>query len=393
MMNMTLLLFILGIHLPLLSVITPNGQSLEWQMLDGVKVFHLTAEPIKREFAPGFVVNTWGYNGQTPGPTIEAVEGDTVRILVTNKLAEPTTVHWHGILLPNGMDGVTGLTQKPIGPGETFAYEFTLRQNGTYMYHPHFDEMTQIAMGMMGFFIIHPKSPTEEEQVDRDFALLLHQWAIPIGAATPDPMAMIDFNYFTFNSSLWPKTESLVVKKGEKVRIRLGNLSMDSHPVHLHGYEFTVTRHGARRLKAAAQYEAVTINVPPGETRDIEFIADAPGDWALHCHKTHHLMNAMEHEIPNLIGVDQSDLEPKIQKFIPGYMAMGSAGMGQMFEMHAHHHHMTPKNYPPIGSPGQFGIIHMSGMFTVLKVREELSSYTDPGWYQNPEGTVAHKIP
>src|SRR5262249_53773626 len=154
----------------------------------GVKVFHLVAEPVRREFAPGLVVNCWGYNGQTPGPTIEVVEGDTVRIFVTNHLPEATTVHWHGILLPNGMDGVSGLTQKPIPPGETFKYEFTLRQSGTHMYHPHADEMTQIALGLMGFFIIHPKKQAEEEKVDRDFVIMLMEWAVPVGAATPDPL-------------------------------------------------------------------------------------------------------------------------------------------------------------------------------------------------------------
>lgn len=363
------------------QVITPNGSSLPWTMEEGVKVFHLVAEPVKREFSPGLVVNCWGYNGQTPGPTIEAFEGDRVRILVTNHLPEPTTVHWHGILLPNGMDGVTGLTQKPILPGETFKYEFTLRQSGTHMYHPHYDEMTQVALGMMGFFIIHPKNPTTEEKVDRDFAIMLMEWAIPVGATTPDPIVMLDFNYFTFNSKVFPGTDSLVVKKGEKVRIRLANLSMNSHPIHLHGYEFTVVAQGAKRMKPTAQYEAVTINVPVGDTRDIEFIADEPGDWAFHCHKSHHTMNGMVHDIPNMIGVNQCDMERKIQKLLPQYMAMGSNGMGEMFEK-GHHDHMDgPPNYLKLGTPGPFGTIELSGMFTILKVREGITNYNDPGWY------------
>ena len=126
------------------------------------------------------IVNCWGYNGSTPGPTIEAVEGDRVRILVTNKLPERTSVHWHGILLPNGMDGVAGLNQPHIEPGETYAYEFTLRQHGTLMYHPHSDEMVQMALGMMGFFVIHPKAP-EAPRVDRDFAIMLHEWFVAPG--------------------------------------------------------------------------------------------------------------------------------------------------------------------------------------------------------------------
>lgn len=373
-------------------VVTPNGSTLSWTMEEGVKVFRLTAEPVKREFAPGMVVNCWGYNGQTPGPTIEAVEGDRVRILVTNHLPEPTTVHWHGILLPNGMDGVSGLNQPPIPPGETFQYEFTLRQSGTHMYHPHYDELTQVALGMMGFFIIHPKDPTEEERVDRDFALMLYEWAIPIGGATPNPLVMTDFNYFTFNSKVWPGTDSLVVKKGEKVRIRFGNLSMNSHPIHLHGYEFTVVAQGARRMKPSAQFETVTINVPVGGTNDIEFVADAPGDWALHCHKSHHTMNGMEHDIPNVLGVNQKAVEDKIRKLFPGYMAMGSAGMGEMYEMQSHHARKGPANYLRMGSPGQFGIIELSGMFTVFKVREGITDYKDPGWYENPPGTVAGPV-
>ena len=139
------------------QVRTLNGWTLPHRWRNGVKEFHLIAEEIEHEFAPGTKVKCWGYNGSTPGPTIEAVEGDRVRILVTNGLKEHTSVHWHGILLPSGMDGVSGLNQPAIKPGETFAYEFTLKQHGTYMYHPHADEMTQMAVGMMGMFIIHPR--------------------------------------------------------------------------------------------------------------------------------------------------------------------------------------------------------------------------------------------
>src|SRR5450432_1762 len=212
-------------------VVTPNGSSLPWVMKGGVKEFHLIAEPVKREFAPGMMVNCWGYNGQTPGPTIEAVEGDRVRILVTNKLAEATRVHWHGVILPNGMDGVGGVTQKHIPPGETYAYEFTLRQHGAQMYHPHSDEMTQMAMGMGGFFIIHPKEGYPQP-VDRHFLIFLQEWAIEPGTFTPNPNVMTDFNIFTFNSRVWPGTDPLVIRRNERVRISFANLSMDSHPIH-----------------------------------------------------------------------------------------------------------------------------------------------------------------
>lgn len=381
------------------SVITPNVGSLSWTMEGDVKVFHLVAEPIRREFAPGFWVNCWGYNGSSPGPTIEVVEGDRVRIFVTNKLNEPTSVHWHGIILPNGMDGVAGLNQKSIQPGETFKYEFTLKQNGTFMYHPHSDEMFQIALGMEGFFIVHPKNG-DNPPVDRDFAIFLHEWHIPMGAKTPIPFEMLDFNVFTFNSVLYPKIESLVAKTGDRVRIRLANIMMNSHPIHLHGHEFIVTRRGAKKLPPSAQYSEVTVNVAPGESRDIEFIADNPGDWAFHCHKSHHTMNQMQHNIPNLIGIDKQGIEERIKQFYPNFMGlMNINGMGDMFEIYGSNKIMDmgvklkfPPNLSPIGNPGPFGVIELGGMFTIFKVRDNLTSYVDPGWYQNPPGTVAEVV-
>lgn len=380
------------------SVITPNVGSLPWTMDGDVKVFHLVAEPIKREFAPGFWVNCWGYNGSSPGPTIETIEGDRVRIYVTNKLNEPTSVHWHGIILPNGMDGVAGLNQKSIQPGETFKYEFTLKQNGTFMYHPHSDEMTQIALGMEGFFIIHPREG-DDPPVDRDFAIFLHEWRIPMGAKTPIPFEMLDFNIFTFNSVLYPKIESLVVRKGDRVRIRLANVLMNSHPIHLHGHEFIVTRKGAKRLPLSAQYSEVTVTVAPGETRDIELIADNPGDWAFHCHKSHHVMNQMQHDLPNLTGINKDKIEDKIRTYIPDFMGLMSInGMGEMFEMYGTSQNMMgmkikiPENLSPIGNPGPFGVIELGGMFTLFKVRDNLTSYADPGWYQHPPGTVAEAV-
>jgi FtsP/CotA-like multicopper oxidase with cupredoxin domain len=379
------------------SVITPNVGSLPWVMDGDVKVFHLIAEPVRREFAPGFWVNCWGYNGTSPGPTIEAVEGDKVRILVTNKLNEPTTVHWHGIILPNGMDGVVGLTQKAIQPGETYKYEFTLRQNGTFMYHPHADELVQIALGMEGFFIIHPKNG-DDPPVDRDFALFLHEWRVPMGASTPDPFEMLDFNLFTFNSVLFSKIESLVAKTGDRVRIRFGNVMMNSHPIHLHGYEFVLTRKGAKKLSPAAQTSEVTVLVAPGETRDIEFIADNPGDWALHCHKSHHTMNQMGHNLPNLTGINTEGLNNEIKRFIPNFTGlMNVNGMNEMFEMYGSRKGVEMLtnmkiNLSPIGSPGPFGVIEFGGMFTIVKVRDDLKNYDDPGWYQHPPGTVAGPV-
>jgi FtsP/CotA-like multicopper oxidase with cupredoxin domain len=365
-------------------VITPNGTALPWRLDRGVKEFHLVAEPLKREFAAGMTVNCWGYNGQTPGPTIEAVEGDRVRVLVTNKLPERTSVHWHGALLPNGMDGVAGLNQPHIEPGETYVYEFTLRQHGTLMYHPHSDEMVQMALGMMGFFIVHPR---QRAAVDRDFAIMLHEWSIPPGGATPNPAVMTDFNLFTFNSRVWPGTAPLVAKRGDRVRLRFGNLSMDSHPIHLHGYRFTVTGTEAGTVPPTARFPEATVDVPVGSTRDVELVADEPGDWALHCHKSHHTMNAMSHDLPNMLGVAQGTAEDKVRALLPGYMAMGESGMGSMMDMG------RPKNtLPMMSGTGPFGPIEMGGMFTVLKVREGLANYDDPGWYKQPPGTSPRKV-
>lgn len=368
-------------------VITPNGSTLPWKLVDGVKVFHLVAEPVKREFAPGLVVECWGYNGQTPGPTIEVIEGDRIRIYVTNRLPEATSVHWHGVLLPNGMDGVSGLNQKPIAPGETFKYEFELRQWGTQMYHPHFDEMTQMALGLMGFFIIHPRE-RDDPPIDRDFGIFLMEWRVDAGTGRPVPVEMNDMNLSTFNSRVFPATEPLVVKQGERVRIRLGNLAVGSHPIHLHGYNFKVTGTDGGQTPASAQLPETTVNVPPGATRDIEFVADAPGDWALHCHKTHHIMNQMGHEFPNLIGVNLEGLDTKVRRLLPDYMTMGDTGMSGM-----HHDMKQPRNtIAMVGGKGPFDKIDMGGMVTVVKVRPDIASYQDPGWYEHPKGTVAEAV-
>jgi FtsP/CotA-like multicopper oxidase with cupredoxin domain len=369
------------------SVVVPNGSILPWKLVDGVKVYHLVAEPVVREFAPGLVVNCWGYNGTTPGPVIEAVEGDRVRIYVTNELPEPTSVHWHGILLPNGMDGVAGLNQKRIEPGETFKYEFTLRQWGTNMYHPHFDEMVQMGMGLMGMFVIHPREP-KGPPADRDFAIMLTEWSVKPGTARPDTSEMTDFNVLTMNSKAFPGTAPLVAARGDRVRIRLGNLSAtDHHPIHLHGYQFKIVGTDGGSIPEAGQWPETTVLVPVGSTRTIEFVADALGDWAFHCHMTHHVMNQMGHGIPNMIGVAPGPAEDRIQTLLPGYMSMGRAGMGEMAEMEGM---PVPRNSIPMrGGEGPFGKIDMGGMFTVLKVRESAAGTGDAEWYEHPSGTVA----
>jgi len=298
-------------------VVTLNGWTLPWRMNGDWKEYHLVAEPVVRELAPGMKAHLWGYNGQSPGPTIEAVEGDKVRIFVTNRLPEHTTVHWHGMLLPSGMDGVGGLTQPHIKPGKTFVYEFQLKKSGTFMYHPHADEMVQMAMGMMGLFIVHPRDP-EFMRVDRDFAFLLNAFDIVPGSYVPKVNTMLEFNLWAWNSRVFPGIDHLVVAKGDRVRVRIGNLTMTAHPIHMHGYDFAVTCTDGGWVKESARWPETTIDVPVGAMRAFEFEAVYEGDWAIHCHKSHHTMNAMGHDVKTYIGVDMKDLRRTISRLVGG---------------------------------------------------------------------------
>lgn len=370
-------------------VLTINGWTLPWRMREGVKEFHLVAEPVVREMAPGFKAHLWGYNGQSPGPTIEVVEGDRVRIYVTNRLPEHTSVHWHGQRLPNGMDGVTGLNQKAIPPGKTFVYEFVARRPGTFMYHPHADEMTQMAMGMMGSWVTHPREKHPLiEPVDRDFCFLLNSYDIEPGAYTPKIMTMLNFNLWSWNSRLFPGIDSFNVRKGDRVRMRIGNLTMTNHPIHVHGHEFEVSGTDGGPTPKAGRWPEVTTDIAVGQMRQIEFIADELGDWAMHCHKSHHTMNAMGHDVPTMIGVDHQGLTRQIQELLPEYMVMGERGMADMTEMAM----PIPENTAPMMTgEGPFGSVEMGGMFSVLKVRDNQppGDYSNPGWYEHPPGTVA----
>ena len=366
-------------------VTVPNGAKLPFKVVGGVKVFHLVAEPVDHEFLPGLNAKCWGYNGNVHGPVIEAVEGDRVRIYVTNRLPGSTTVHWHGLRVPNGMDGVGGLTQKAIEPGETFKYEFTLPHAGTLMYHSHHDEMTQMALGMTGMLIVHPRRP--RHTVDRDYVIMLHEWRIDPGAQRPNPLEMTDFNVLTMNARAFPGTAPLLAKTGERVRIRFGNLSaMDHHPIHLHGHRFWITETDGGVIPEGARWPETTVLVPTGSTRTIEFVADNPGDWPLHCHMTHHLMNQMGHGVPSMIGVDAGKVDQRIRKSVPGYMTMGQNGMADMAAMDM----PVPRNsVSTVMGRGKFDVITMGGMFTLLKIRDALPGGKDPDWYEAPPQTLA----
>jgi hypothetical protein len=274
-------------------VLTPDIADLPFEMDNGVKVFHLIAEPVKQTVIPGRTFDLWGFNGSAPGPTIQANEGDRVRIVFDNHLPEPSGIHWHGLELPIEMDGIPGVGQNPVMPGERFVYEFPLHQNGTFFYHPHM--AMQEMVGMLGGFIIHPKTPYSP-RVDKDYLIALQEYAVLPNSTIPNSMNM-EFNWLTFNGKAGPASTPLIVLHGERVRIRIINLGMDHHPIHLHGFTFWETgREGARQPEAIWPRGNTTL-VGVAQARDIEFVADRAGDWMFHCHLPHHMMNQMSSNV------------------------------------------------------------------------------------------------
>ena len=262
------------------------------------------------------------------------------------------------------------------------------------MYHPHADEMTQMAMGMMGFWVTHPRQPHPWiEEVDRDYCFLLGAYDIEPGAAVPKVNTMLEFNLWTWNSRIFPGLDPLVAGLNERVRIRIGNLTMTNHPIHLHGHEFEVTGTDGGPTRPESRWQEVTTDIAVGQMRQLEFIASEEGDWAFHCHKSHHTMNAMGHAVPTLIGVDHRGLAGRISRVVPGYMAMGERGMADMTEMEM----AIPENtVPMMTGEGPFGSVEMGGMFNVVKVRSDLPKgvYSDPGWYaQGPRADLVSVNP
>ena len=367
--------------------VVPNGSTADYKVVDGVKVFHLTAEPIEWEVAEGFKIKTWGFNGSVPGPMIEVTEGDRVRIYVTNKLPAPTTVHWHGVLIVCGMDGVAGLTQPAIPPGETFLYEFIFPDAGTFMYHPHYDSMTQEGMGLTGMILVHKREPDVSLRPDRDFVIMLHEWNIDVGTARPNTLKM-DFNVLTMNGKVMPATQPLVAEIGDNVWVRYGNLSaMDHHPIHLHGYSFKIIgSDGGWAKDKSVLLPETTVLVPVGAAKVIEFLANNPGDWIFHCHMTHHTMNQMGHAFPNMVGMDVGNFDQRVRQLIPGYMTMGVDGMRDMTKTGMS---IPPNSIPMLGYDGPFGQTVLGGMANVLRVREKTDNYKDPGPYAFPRGSIA----
>jgi manganese oxidase len=304
-----------------LPVYTPDVPHMPWRMENGVKVFNIRCEHVRTEFLPGRTVDAWGFNGSMPGPTIEVNEGDHVRLIVENHLPEPFSMHWHGLEIPVNMDGMPGISQPLIPPGGTFTYEFTLRQNGTFFYHSHM--AMQELMGMIGLFIIHPRR-AHEPRVDRDFGLILQGWAILPNNTIPNTLAM-EFNWLTINGKAGPATTPMLVKLGERVRVRMVNLSMDHHPMHIHGNTFYVTGTEAGRIAPPWRQPENTVLVGVAQSRDIEFTADNPGDWMLHCHLPHHMMNQMVSMVGPLMAGHQRGMRPGAME--PGMGVMGERAL------------------------------------------------------------------
>jgi hypothetical protein len=242
----------------------------------------------------------------------------------------------------------------------------------------------------MGFFVVHPRDPAFM-RVDRDFVFLLQSYDIDPGSAMPKVMTMTEFNLWAWNSRVFPGIDPLVVRKGDRVRVRVGNLTMTNHPIHMHGADFAVTCTDGGWVPESARWPEVSIDIPVGAMRAFDFVANEPGNWAIHCHKSHHTMNAMGHEVKNFIGVNKKDLARTIRKLVPDYMPMGTNGMAEMGEMEMP---MPDNTLPMMTGFGPFGPMEMGGMFSVVKVREGLgpNDYADPGPFKHPEGTVAHEV-
>lgn len=380
-----------------MPVITPNSFSLPFRIVNGVKIFHLIAEEVHHEFLPGVKAFCWGYNGHIPGPTIEMCEGERVRIYLTNKLPVPTSLHPHGFLLPNGMDGVSGLTNPATLPGETFRIEFTVRQQGTFLYHSHHDTMTQEGLGLTGLVVMHPRRELHDVSVigppvDRDFAYLLNEWRLDVGAMRPNTFSD-EFNLFTFNGRAFPGVAPIAARLGQRVRFRWGNLSgLDHHPIHLHGHEFAITAENGFKVPPEQQVLKVTSLIPVGRTQDWEFLTLEEGDWIFHCHMTHHMMNQMDHSFPNMVGMAHATVDEEAKKLLPHFMSMGVSGMESL--PHPPGHPMPQNSAAMRHGQGRYGFIPMGGMVSVLKVRRDISDEAlarnlDPGWYEAPLDKLA----
>ena len=270
-----------------------GDQELAPRIENGVKVFDLETSVIRWQILPNVSVDAFAFNGQVPGPRLHFKQGDRVRINVTNRLPDTTTVHWHGLILPNVMDGPAQLTQKPIEKGQVYRYEFTAVQSGTYFYHSHDHVDRQQALGLYGALIIDPAKPTDEIRADHEYTLMLQEWLMREGLTYPAmPMEGGMPNYFTINGRAYPETDTIKMKVGETLKVRfIGSNSGFIHPMHIHGGPFEVVARDGETLAPAARYKADTVNVGPGQRYDVVWTARKSGKWMIHCHISHHTTN------------------------------------------------------------------------------------------------------
>jgi len=359
-------------------MLTPDVPDLPHELDGATKVFRLTAEPVQRKIAPFKTIDTWGYNGSCPGPTIQIQQGDRVRILFENKLPESTTVHWHGLEVPIEQDGVPYISQKPIPPGEKHVYEFTVHQEGTFFYHAH--TAMQEMIGQIGLFIAHPKT-SYHPHVDHDFGIILQEWAV-LPANTVPNTASMEFNWLTFNGVSGPAITPMIVRLGSRVRLRIVNLGMDHHPIHLHGNQFVLTGTEGGRAPESTWYPMNTVLVGVAQARVVEFEAKFPGAWMLHCHLPHHMMNSMMDLLRDrqIETADQTD---------PKALSQMQTLANSLKVEHVHHAPVAPdansiKGYPQdafmemgmdhaVDKPETYGLppnwsAGMMGMMTLVRV-------------------------
>ena len=274
-----------------LATETEGGKPLPFRMDGEVKVFDLTARAVKWPILQDVLATAYTYNGTVPGPLIKVTEGDTVRVVLKNELPEPTTIHWHGVQVPNEMDGVPDMTQDAVQPGETFTYEFVAKPAGTFWYHSHVRSDVQIGLGLHAPILIDPAQPAGE-QPDIDQVLMLEEWRIVDGETFASmPATGMDPNFFTINGKAFPETPEIEVKQGQRVRLRLVGAGQLGHPMHIHGPAFKIVATDGHPVPEAAQLTKDTVWVAPGERYDIEWIATDVGKWMLHCHIPHHTTN------------------------------------------------------------------------------------------------------
>jgi FtsP/CotA-like multicopper oxidase with cupredoxin domain len=244
-------------------------------LADGTKQFDLTAKIVDWVIEPGKTVKAWGYNGVVPGPTLKVEIGDKVKVVINNELPESTSIHFHGLLTPNAMDGVPDITQTPIKPGTAFTYAFTARGPAVGMYHSHQNAVTQVPNGLAGAFLIGQEPVPDGVKVAQELPMMLND-AGTIG--------------LTLNGKSFPATAPVVTNLGDYVMVHYLNEGVMAHPMHLHGMvQKIIAKDG---IPLAQPYEADTVVVSPGERYTVLIHADAPGVWAWHCHILTHAESA-----------------------------------------------------------------------------------------------------